>query len=54
MDVMFCTAQDGTVLMFPTFLQIIHDFYRSLITIHSCAMSELTEVQMHEVDLLFE
>jgi len=23
----FCTAQDGTVLMFPTFLQIILDLY---------------------------
>ena len=23
-------------------------------TIHSCAKSEVTEVQMHEVDLLFE
>ena len=30
MNVMFCTAQDGTVLMFPTFLQIIMDLYRIL------------------------
>ena len=27
---MFCIAQDGTVLMFLTFLQIILDFYRIL------------------------
>jgi len=27
---MFCTAQDGTALMFPTFLQIILDLYRIL------------------------
>jgi len=28
LNVTFCTAQDGTVLMFPTFLQIILDLYR--------------------------
>jgi len=27
---MFRTAEDGTVLMFPTFLQIILDLYRIL------------------------
>jgi len=30
LDVMFCTVQDGRVLMFPTFLQIILDLYRIL------------------------
>ena len=50
-NVMFSTAQDDTVLMFPMFLQIILDLYQIL---YSCVRSEVTEVQIHEVNLLFE
>jgi len=52
LDVMFCTAQDGMVLMFPT--NLTNNSTSISVTIHSCARSEVTEVQMHEVDLSFE
>jgi len=47
-DVVFSTAQRSTALMLTNNSRFISD------TIHSRARSEVTEVQMHEVDLLFE
>ena len=49
---MCCPAQDGTVLMFPDVLTNNSTFISD--TIHSYARSEVTEVQMHQLDLLFE